>query len=338
MAHNILENVSKVTCIGFLIFQGALLDAYLVILNGKLWALWAFADAIVICLWIVSLVLAAHNFKKKKRKLEEERKKLDVDLVDGLEPEEYPDELKYAFVAWIAYVVFLIPRVGLLFHQAKKLDEQDVLGPNFLKVAVSCSPIIFLFLVNGHHDADPHSGRKYYVEKLAGTVALDLFDSIDLLDFLDETEIEEKVPSGYRHAMLIFACVIFVLPVFALYELKVNAFNGRVPSFSFKLAYVASFAFLVNGPNLLIRSLLWHLYDIDVSVLIMKNVLCILLGILDICDYFGENQPKKCESCGDWFQRAYLNNHTRKCKQTDVTKCLKVVTYNEVEMEPLDEA
>ena len=59
-----------------------------------------------------------------------ERKRLDVNVINGLEPGEYPDELKYAFASWI-------PHVGLLFHQVKELDEQDVLGPNFLKVAVS---------------------------------------------------------------------------------------------------------------------------------------------------------------------------------------------------------
>ena len=69
------------------------------------------------------------------------------------------NELKYTFLAWLCYAVFLCPRIVLLFNNlAKTLDERDFLGPNFLKMAASFTPLVYFLLVMGSH-----SNKVYYI-------------------------------------------------------------------------------------------------------------------------------------------------------------------------------
>lgn len=307
-----VELFSKLVCICLLIFQGTFLNLYLVAYHGSVYWTWYITDVVVIIIWCISLYLAYRSFKRKeKRKL---------DNIDGKRAEDMPDEIKYAFVPWLAHALFLSIKVGILFRKhAFKLKEDDLLGPNFLKIAVSCTPLVFLALVYGHHNAKPHSKRRYYIASLVGTVCLDLFDSIDLLEFLFTPEDKRIFPQAYLDATLTMSIINFFLPTFALIELRVNQFSGRVPSFSFKALYVGCNIFLLNAPNLIIRSILWHKYNVDVSVLIMKNIMCIMLGFRELYEYFGEDPPVKCDSCSDWYRKSFFHKHKENCGLTERT-------------------
>ncbi|XP_057311201.1 transmembrane protein 121B-like [Hydractinia symbiolongicarpus] len=297
-----MELLLKVFCVGMLFFQGTIMNLYLTRLHNYYWWLWYVADILVVCAWSGSLYAA---YVRKRS-----------DVPDGRDPTQEPDEIKYSYIVWIVYALMLCPRVILLFKkEARHLEEKDFLGPNFLKVGVACTPLIFLLLVNGHHNSKPFSARKYFIASLGGTITLDLFDSIDLLDFLFLPD-ERKVPGAAMDATLAFACINFFLPALALSEIRVNRFNGLLPSLPFKLMYEGCYAFLVNVPNLVIRSVLWHKYDMDVSILIMKNVMCIALGGMEIYEYFcGEDHAVKCPCCSNYFQKSYITQHTETCQK-----------------------
>ena len=232
----------------------------------------------------------------------------------GRPPEERPDELRFAYVAWISYAALLTPRIVIAFGKnAQQLKEIYFFGPNTLKAAVACTPLIFLLLVYGHHDARPHSSRKFYIERLTGSVAFDLFDSMDLLEICFLNKEQRQFPDQITDACLAFACINLFLPTLALYELNFNKFNGAVTPLSFKIAYAASFVCLVNVPNLIIRSVLWHKYYTDVSVLLMKNVMCIVLGISDILESIGSERPQKCHKCGRTYSVHHFPQHVQGC-------------------------
>lgn len=294
-----------------LIFQGGILDLYLVKEHSSKWIAFVVADILIICIWIFSFA-AAHRFFK--------RKKDEVDA--GKSAEDYPDELQYAFIAWISYAVFLVPRVAVLFgsRTTSKLDEKNFFGPNTLKAGVACTPLIFILLVYGHHDSKPHTMRKYYIQSLIGGVAFDLFDSLDLLEFLFLDREQHRFPFALTRAVLSFACINLFLPTLALFELKTNNFNGQVSPLSFKVLYSCAFVFLVNTPNLIIRSVLWHKFNTDVSVLLMKNVMCIVIGVVEIMEYFGVERPSPCQKCGKWFSADFIKSHIEKCRKKIVTK------------------
>eukprot|EP00794_Sanderia_malayensis_P006143 gene6143-6849_t len=303
---SILELPAKVSCIALLIFQGMILDFYLVKVHNIKWVAFVIADVIVICIWIFSFAVAIRFFKKKKDEIDA-----------GKRPEDCPDGLPFAFAAWIAYAVLLIPRVAAIFEResASKLKEKDFFGPNTLKAGVACTPLIFVLLVYGHHDSKPHTIRKYYIQSLVGSVAFDIFDSLDLLEFLFMDREEHKFPIVLSNAILAFACINIFLPTLALIELKFNNFSGQVSPLSFKVLYSAAFVCLVNVPNLIIRSVLWHKYNTDVSVLLMKNVMCIVIGIAEIFEYAGEDRPVKCPKCGKWHLSHFSDSHRSICRK-----------------------
>ena len=136
------------------------------------------------------------------------------------------------------------------------------------------------------------------VKGIALSGALDLFDSIDLLEFLFLPEEGVKCPRGYLHASLVFGCISIFLPVLSLYSLRIrnqqhrrkksSALGARL-SLTFGVGYEMVNLLLINVPNLVIRSVLWHRYSMDVSVLLMKNVMGVFAGSYEVYEYFTEH-------------------------------------------------
>ena len=299
--NHVVEVGSKIICVVLLIFQGVMVNAYLSKLYGPTWWSWIVADITVIIIWTSCLVIVWKGFSRRNKDYSHD-----------------PNEIKYTYIAWLVYVALLCPRIVFLFHDlVKTLDEKDVLGPNFLKMAVSCTPIIYFLLVYGSHTSRSHTAKHLSVQGIAAAGALDLFDSIDLLEFLFLPEEGIKFPRGYLHASLTFACVSFFMPVLSLYGLRYKALPGRLSSVSFKIIYEVLNLLIINLPNLIIRSVLWHKYDMDVSVLLMKNVMGIIAGSYEIFEYFGEYRPIKCKICEDWFERSAYSEHKVTCGGTE---------------------
>lgn len=302
------EIAGKVLCILLLMVQGGILDYYL-IKHHELESLgFITTDVLVLAVWIGLMVLAKRRFDAKKKRSEDE--------ADARLPEDYPDEIPYAYIAWAAYaIVTLIPEVAVIFkHFADELGDSKVYGQNILKVALCITPMIFLLLVNSHHDSKPHSGRKIYVDKLTGCVTLDLLDSVDILEILFMDDFELNLPTSLENAIIAFACINFLLPILALLELRVNKFDGQVRSVRFQLLYSMCYILLVNIPFLVIRFILWYGYEQDVSVFIGKNMIATAIYLLDIYDNLGPHRPKQCSICGRSFNPSIFKEHRQKCR------------------------
>ena len=136
---------------------------------------------------------------------------------------------------------------------------------------------------------------------------------MDLLEICFLNEEQRQFPDQITDACLAFACINLFLPTLALYELNFSKFDGEVTPVSFKIAYATSFVCLVNVPNLIIRSALWHKYDADVSVLLMKNVMYIVLGISDILESIGSERPQKCHKCLKTYSGHHFPQHVHGC-------------------------
>ena len=228
-------------------------------------------------------------------------------------PSESKDEIKFAYLAWIVYAAHLVPKVATLFkRKASLLDENLIFGPNMLKMNLCLTPMLFLFLIYAHHDAKSHSRRKYYLEKMTAAVTLDLFDSVEMLEYLFD---KDKITIELENAILAFSCMNIFLPTFALFELKFNKFHdsGEISPISFKFIYICSFMFFVNVPFLVLRLILWHEYQLDVSVLLAKNALAIVMGIIEIMEFFGEQRPRRCEVCSKTFAKVFFKSHLKTC-------------------------
>ena len=290
-------------CLSILVlsFQGFMLNKYLSLLyQNAMWWTWYVADVLVMSIWIFILFYLHRKFKE-----------LHFYSINAQDKSVFP-EIKYSFIVWLSYVFFLCPRITIIFlKDVHNLSEKNLYGPNFLKTSLACTPIIFLLMVFGFHSAEIGSERKLYISSLGSSVAFDLFDSMDLLELLFD---RHSVPRMILVATLFFACLNFTLPTLTLYDLHVNQFSGRVTGFSFKLVYNCIFIFLVNLPNLILRILLWYSHNSEISVLLMKNVIYIFLGMNEIIEYYLLERPKKCPNCKNLYKAASYNNHYLGCK------------------------
>lgn len=224
------------------------------------------------------------------------------------------DGTKFAYIAWIVYALHLVPQVATLFKLVTPVynDKKVVFGPNVIKMNLCLTPMLFLFLIYAHQDARSQSRRKYYLEKITSAVTLDLFDSVEMLQYLFT---KEKITLELENAILAFSCLNIFLPTLALFELKLNKFheNGEVPLISFRLIYICGFMFLANAPFLVLRLVLWHGYHLDVSVLLAKNVLAVIMGFVEIVEFFGQQKPRKCKACLRTFAKEHFKTHNRMC-------------------------
>ena len=286
---------ARILAIVLLVLQGVMLDYYLIIDGSSSWVFaWIITDAIVLSAWIFTMWMS-------------HRKSQSINAVAK-------DEIKLAYIAWIVYAVHLVPQLATLFKlKATVFDnEKLVFGPNTLKMNLCLTPLLFLFLIYAHHDAKSHSRRKYYLEKMTAAVALDLFDSVEMLEYLFDAE---KIPIEMQNAILAFSCMNIFLPTFALFELKFNKFHdsGEVSPISFKFIYICSFMVFVNIPFLVLRLILWHDYHLDISVLLAKNALAIIMGIIEMFEFFGEQRPRRCGTCARTFAKDFFKAHRKIC-------------------------
>ncbi|EDO44373.1 predicted protein [Nematostella vectensis] len=297
---NYRRNFARILAILFLIFQGGVLDFYLTNGEGTSWFAWLVTDVIVLVTWIVAMIISYRNLKK----IHQERS-----------TNFFNDELAFAYLAWFVYCLHLVPQIATLFRlKANELDEKTmVFGPNMLKMCLCITPVLFLFLIFAHHDARPYSKRKLYLEKICGSVTLDLFDSVEMLEYLFD---KEHLNLGIEISILVFACVNIFLPSLALYELKHNKFHesGQVSPVSFKIIYVCGFLLFVNVPFLVIRLILWHSFNLDISVLLAKNALGVILGLIEIFEFCGDERPRRCKHCSGTFVKGKLKEHQERCQ------------------------
>ena len=287
---------ARVFAIGLLILQGAILDYYLIVEESSSWFAWIVTDAIILFTWVFTMWIS----QRSRRKL--------------AKPNESMDEIKFAYLAWIVYAAHLVPQVATLFKRKASLleEKRHIFGPNMLKMNLCLTPMLFLFLIYAHHDAKSHSRRKYYLEKMTAAVTLDLFDSVEMLEYLFE---KDEITIALENAILAFSCMNIFLPTFALFELKYNKFHdsGEISPISFKFIYICSFMFFVNVPFLVLRLILWHEHQLDVSVLLAKNALAIVMGIIEIMEFFGEQRPRRCEVCSKTFAKVFFKSHLKTC-------------------------
>jgi len=297
------EIFCRVLCILTIIFQGTILNKYLVLYRGDAYWAWFMGDAITVFTFFLVEKFSQDKLKERHEKGNAHPKK-----------DSKPDSIKFVYITWLTYAVFLVPRVCILFYNhADKIEENTTFGPNFLKAVVACTPIIFLFLLRGHHNGKFYVKRKYYIALLIGTVSLDLFDSIELLEYLFTPQEERAFSQAFADTLLSLSVLNFFLPVLALLEIRVNQFSGRSPSLLFKTAYMLTLVFVVNVPNLIMRSILWSHHEMEVSVLLMKNVICIIVGFFELYEFFREAISKKCKHCGLWYEKKTMKGHLKEC-------------------------
>lgn len=197
-------------------------------------------------------------------------------------------EVKWLWLVWWFYVVFLLaPMVALIFGGLRnKLDTNVFFGPNNLKMILCGSPVIALVLLTTAKDLRENTDL---VVKLCGSIALDLFDDIEVLAMLlpqKEPSSLVHLPRGLEVSIIVCVCSSLLLSSLEIAETKIKydsedqlKYKRRKTLYRCRLILQM---LTVNFALLIIRLAIWLKYKHDASIFITKNFILIVIAIINI--------------------------------------------------------
>ncbi|XP_020621379.1 uncharacterized protein LOC110059046 [Orbicella faveolata] len=193
-------------------------------------------------------------------------------------------KLRRLFYVWDLYIICaLIPNIAIVFvYVGDSLDKNELLGPNALKMVLCITPLLLLLLLHTADDSDQTDEHRELVSKLSYQMAIDLFDAVDMIDIvLEENEHNFGIPNGFGTLMIVLACFSLVLSTWQLAENKLAQGETKI---RFRTAFFRNIVeiLLVNLPFLIIRAMVFFKYGKDESIFIAKNVITIILSVLEI--------------------------------------------------------
>ena len=187
--------------------------------------------------------------------------------------------LPLVYVVWFVYSSLLTAKVVLLFKLdvAQSLDANSAFGPQLLKVIIASAAVVFLLLVETHNNAEPHSDEQSYIYYLITSTVFEIFDSVTFLGILFPMQTKIILTYPLENSILVLSCVNFILPTMTLYKLSLSEFGCRQKPLGLQLLYKGLHLCLVNIPYFVIRVYLWTLYDHDVTLFLLKNILAVII-------------------------------------------------------------
>lgn len=205
--------------------------------------------------------------------------------------------IRKVWFVWLLYTVALVASIGVIFSTVvDKLDTSDVFGPNALKTVLCITPVLLILLLN----ITIPSGNEKFVERLSVTTVLDLFDGIEMLEvILLQKENSFDLPKKLETWIIIFVCISFLLSPMALFqhkEINANSVKSRKKTLAIRTFIQVVF---VNAAFLVVRCVVWSKYNHDASIFIAKNVLSIIICVLEVFAGF-----RLCE-CGNDTNETY---------------------------------
>ena len=191
-------------------------------------------------------------------------------------------ELRKVFRTWGLYIICsLIPYIAIIFALCGDvLDKNNFLSPTCLKVILCITPVAFLILVNTASDLGEHEDYKTLAWTLSVVITIDLVDSVEMLDIvLDERENSDGILKEFGYAMIVAACVRFLLTLLQIAHIGTVSLRKEVAI----LAYVLQI-FLVNLPFMAMRVVVVknNKKDDNESIFITKNLISIFLSAMQI--------------------------------------------------------
>ncbi|KAK3595601.1 hypothetical protein CHS0354_009557 [Potamilus streckersoni] len=290
---------ARVLCVLLVLVQGFILDYYLASHKNVYWYGWVAADIATGFIFFVAFVISYRHLilvKNSSRK--------DAPIQAG--------SLPLAYFAWFLYSTFLAARVAIIFkHFAWEFNEKEFFNANTLKINISLASLIFVLLLMSHHDAELDTRRRRYIEGLTATVVFDILDSVDVLDTLFEENSVQELPN-FETAIISIACINFILPTLPLMILSRSHFGHKITPNDIEILHKLLLVFLVNLPLLVIRLILWHVLQEEISIFPMKNAIIIFVVFHDL---YEKRRKELLEKDFDTSQ-SYVDDtdaHCQKC-------------------------
>lgn len=260
----------RVFCIVLLILQMAIIDVYLVTYINSKWLAFIAGDIIVVLLFITALVLSYFYLREQRES------SISAGVVRA-------SKLPFSYIAWGVYALVFVGKVLVCFtFFAFKLHERDFWGPNILKMMLALSAPLFLLFLLSHYSTSKESERKKFIDHITSSVTFDIFDTVDILDILFVEQSRIILSFSMEKAILATGLVNLFLPLIPLMVLSRTQFGEYRLREHIVDVYKILLMLVVNIPYIVIRLLLWNVYNRNISIFLMKNLLAIFVTIYDI--------------------------------------------------------
>ena len=189
------------------------------------------------------------------------------------------------FRIWGLYIVALVVNIAMVFGKVgDRIDKNEFLGPNVLKMVLCITPLLLLLLLNTGDldDSDENEEEREIVSKLCFPMAVDLFDGIEMIDIvLEEREHDFGIPKAFSTAMIVLAWLSILASPWQMAEIKRTKEGPEIRVSTALCRNIVQIVF-VNLPFLVIRVVVFFKLGKDESIFIAKNGIAIILSILEI--------------------------------------------------------
>lgn len=188
-----------------------------------------------------------------------------------------------SYATWFSYSLVLVIKVAVIFklNIVNSLPSDSFFGPQVMKFSLGLTAFVFFIFVESHYDAARNSLQAVYIGTLIKGNVLEVLDSITFLSLLFVSETRMMFTYNYENVIIAFACINLLLPNICLYKLSQSDYGrittSAVLSFTYKMLHLL----LVNIPYMAVRIYLWSTMGTDVSVFLIKNVVHIVMTLMD---------------------------------------------------------
>ena len=194
----------------------------------------------------------------------------------GLSP-RHCGTLPFSFITWFVYSSFLVAKLCLISGEISHhmygdggfnvnqttINEHGAvegLNANMLKVAVGLSALIFIIMLQAHHNHDPDSPHSGYITGVCHNIAVEVFDSVTLISLLI---VQDKNYSylkiwNFNQLIVFLSSFNLILPTITMYSLSLSDFGRHLDRvIHIKVITQLLQLFVVNIPFFGVRIYLW---------------------------------------------------------------------------------
>jgi len=270
---------------------------------------WFLGDLFIVCFIAISFT-TAYRYIHLRRKLEESRLYTEPQIQQKIQRSIYKHvmwlsprhcgTLPFSFITWFVYSSVLVAKLCLILSSGipTELVQSDMknntsasmhdmhdpihgLDSNLLKVAVGLSALVFIIMLQAHHNHDPDSPHSGYITGVCHNIAVEVFDSVTLLSLLfvqDRKGNFIEIWNYFKHGIIVLSSINLILPTLTLYGLSLSGFGRHLNRvIHIKVLSQLLQLFVINIPFLGVRIYLWAWMKYDLSLFVVKNLCYIFM-------------------------------------------------------------
>ncbi|XP_056132708.1 transmembrane protein 121B [Lampris incognitus] len=256
----------KALCFLILIFQGGVLDFYLIIFTDLYWCSWIATDLVVISGWGIFFMKNARSKRERACGFHQKSSIFGCNL----------GEFTYAYLAWLIYVIACTPKVVLILETSilDLIALKVPCGITGFKIIMLLSAPLLYCLINSIIE-DLNGATRHHSQSCFMTTCLDLLDSFTLVEML----LRNETPSAYlKYTVISVYFIGLAVPVIWLYELTATGMRCHWVWARFLVGAI------VNAPLLVVRCFQVYVYKMPISVFMFKNIFFMAFKSLELLE------------------------------------------------------